>query len=41
MTFGPILSDGRESLVIVSDNNFSAGQFTQFVVLALDIVPGR
>jgi hypothetical protein len=37
MTFGPDLPDGRRSLVIVSDNNFGAGQFTQFVVLALEI----
>ena len=37
MTFGPTLPDGRQSLVIVSDNNFSAGQFTQIIVLALDI----
>ena len=37
MTFGPTLSDGRHTLVIVSDNNFNAGQFTQFVVLAIDI----
>jgi hypothetical protein len=37
MTFGPDLPDGRRSLVIVSDNNFSPGQFTQFIVLALDI----
>ena len=36
MTFGPPLPDGRQTLVIVSDNNFSAGQFTQFIVLALD-----
>lgn len=39
MTFGPQLPDGRHTLVIVSDNNFSAGQFTQFIVLALDIRP--
>lgn len=39
MTFGPALPDGRHSLVIVSDNNFSAAQFTQFVVLALAIEP--
>lgn len=39
MTFGPALPDGRQTLVIVSDNNFSAGQFTQFIVLALDIQP--
>lgn len=38
MTFGPVLPDGRQSLVIVSDNNFSPFQFTQFIVLALDIV---
>lgn len=37
MTFGPDLPDGRRTLVIVSDNNFSAGQFTQFIVLAVDI----
>jgi hypothetical protein len=39
MTFGPALSDGRQTLVIVSDNNFNIGQFTQFIVLALDIQP--
>ena len=39
MTFGPSLPDGRMMLVIVSDNNFAPGQFTQFVVLALDIDP--
>jgi hypothetical protein len=39
MTFGPTLPDGRQTLVIVSDNNFSAGQFTQFIVLAVDIEP--
>jgi len=37
MTFGPELPDGRQTLVIVSDNNFSPGQFTQFIVLAVDI----
>ncbi|MEA3511857.1 MAG: esterase-like activity of phytase family protein [Actinomycetota bacterium] len=37
MTFGPDLPDGRRTLVIVSDNNFSPGQFTQFIVLAVDI----
>ncbi len=39
MTFGPRLSDGRSTLVIVSDNNFSPGQFTQFIVLALETEP--
>ncbi len=37
MTFGPPLPDGRKSLVIVSDNNFSPNRFTQFIALALDI----
>jgi len=39
MTFGPTLPDGRRSLIVVSDNNFSPGQFTQFIVLALDVQP--
>lgn len=37
MTFGPDLPDGRKTLVIVSDNNFSEAQFTQFIVLALNL----
>jgi hypothetical protein len=37
LTFGPDLPDGRRTLVIVSDNNFSEAQFTQFIVLAVDI----
>lgn len=37
MTFGPRLEDGRHTVVIVSDNNFSATQFTQFIVLALEL----
>jgi hypothetical protein len=37
MTFGPDLPDGRQTLVIVSDNNFNPSQFTQFIVLAVDI----
>jgi hypothetical protein len=37
MTFGPNLPDGRRTLVIVSDNNFSAVQFTQFIALAAGI----
>ena len=39
MTFGPRLPDGRRTLVIVSDNNFSPAQFTQFIVLAIDLAP--
>jgi 3-phytase len=36
MTIGPTLPDGRRSLVLVSDNNFAATQFTQFLLFALD-----
>jgi len=39
MTFGPPLPDGRQTLVIVSDNNFAATQFTQFFLLAVDLEP--
>jgi len=39
MTFGPDLADGRKALVIVSDNNFSPAQFTQFILLAVDLQP--
>ena len=36
MTLGPRLPDGRRSLVLVSDNNFAASQFTQFLLFALE-----
>lgn len=35
MTFGPPLPDGRRTLILVSDNNFSSGQVTQFIAFAL------
>ena len=35
MTFGPDLPDGRKSLIMVSDNNFAASQFTQFLLFAV------
>jgi hypothetical protein len=35
MTFGPDLPDGRRSLIMVSDNNFAAMQFTQFLLFAV------
>ncbi len=35
MTFGPILADGRPSLVLVGDNNFNFFQVTQFLVFKL------
>lgn len=37
ITWGPALANGHRSLVLVSDNNFSATQFTQF--LAFEVVP--
>ncbi len=37
MTFGPVLPDGSQSLVIVSDNNFNDAQRTQFLGFSLDI----
>ncbi|MEO1060248.1 MAG: esterase-like activity of phytase family protein [Actinomycetota bacterium] len=38
LAFGPTLPDGRESLLVVSDNNFNPdGQFTQFLLFALDL----
>ena len=37
MAFGPALPDGRLPLVLVSDNNFSASQSTQFIVLAVEL----
>jgi 3-phytase len=36
ITFGPTLSDGRQSLIIASDNNFSDNQATQFLTFAVD-----
>jgi len=39
LTFGPDLTDGRKSLILVSDNNFSATQFTQFLAFGVTIVP--
>jgi 3-phytase len=35
ITVGPRLRDGRPSLVLVSDNNFAASQFTQFLLFAV------
>jgi hypothetical protein len=43
MAFGPALPDGRLPLVLISDNNFTASQSTQFIVLAvkLETVPAE
>ena len=35
MTFGPRLANGRRSLLIVSDNNFTPGQVSQFLLFAV------
>lgn len=35
ITLGPRLPDGRQTVVLVSDDNFSPRQVTQFVVLAM------
>jgi hypothetical protein len=34
ISFGPKLADGRQSIILTSDNNFSANQFTQIIALA-------
>ncbi|MBW4633849.1 MAG: phytase [Iphinoe sp. HA4291-MV1] len=39
IAFGPKLADGRQSIVLVSDNNFSQTQFTQILALGADLVP--
>ncbi|AFY32948.1 5'/3'-nucleotidase SurE [Calothrix sp. PCC 7507] len=39
ITFGPKLADGRQSIVLVSDNNFGATQFTQILTLSADVIP--
>ncbi|HZG40117.1 MAG TPA: phytase [Nodosilinea sp.] len=36
LAFGPTLADGRQTLIIASDNNFSDTQFTQFLAFALE-----
>jgi hypothetical protein len=35
ITLGPALADGRQSVVLVSDNNFSPDQVTQFLLFAM------
>lgn len=37
MAFGPPLPDGRLPLILVSDNNFSPLQVTQFIALAVEL----
>jgi hypothetical protein len=37
LAFGSRLANGRQSLVLVSDNNFSATQFTQILAFGVDL----
>lgn len=37
LTMGPRLPGGKRAVIAVSDNNFAATQFTQFVLLAADV----
>jgi hypothetical protein len=39
ITWGPTLDDGSKSLILVSDNNFAASQFTQFIAFKVAAVP--
>jgi len=39
LAFGPKLADGRQSIVLVSDNNFGSTQYTQILTLGADLVP--
>ena len=38
LTLGPEIN-GKRSLILVSDNNFAASQFTQFIALEVSAVP--
>ncbi len=39
LTFGPDLPNGRRSLIVVSDNNFSPTQLTQVLAFSVEPVP--
>jgi 3-phytase len=41
LTFGPCLADGRRSLILVSDNNFSPTQITQILAFSVETEPNR
>lgn len=36
VSFGETLPDGRQSIIVASDNNFNDAQFTQFLAFAID-----
>ncbi len=37
MTFGPVLADGRRSLILISDNNFNPLQVTQVLIFSTNL----
>jgi hypothetical protein len=39
MSWGPTLANGHRSLVLISDDNFSADEVTQ--LLAFEVLPGK
>lgn len=39
ITFGPDLPNGKRSIILVSDNNFSPIQFTQFLAFSVEAIP--
>ena len=41
MVVGPRLPDGRTSLILMSDDNFSEIQTNQFLLFAIDAPPGK
>jgi hypothetical protein len=41
MAFGPRLRGGKRTLLLVSDNNFAAAQFTQFLLFAVGSGHGK
>lgn len=41
LTFGPDLPDGRRSLIVISDNNFSPTQFTQILAFGIESESSR
>ena len=41
MALGPPMADGRWPLILISDNNFSPAQQTQFILLALELEERR
>ncbi|MNL71000.1 hypothetical protein D3C87_1960820 [compost metagenome] len=36
LTWGPVLADGRKTLLVLSDNNFSKKETTELLVFAVE-----